>query len=90
MVGTFVGPAPTPARVPWAPVAYEIWDESSGNMLGSWETEREALNLVDELFQTDGPAAVEGLVLAHEDGAGHTMSLGDGMGLLERARRQRP
>jgi hypothetical protein len=68
-------------------VVFEIWDATSGNLLGSWTTEREALDLVRHVYETDGELAVEELVLAQETAEGKTVTLGQGMELLNRGGR---
>jgi hypothetical protein len=46
-----------------AVVEYELWDMESGNRLGAFATREEALMLVREMLEHDGPSAVESLGL---------------------------
>ena len=68
-------------------MGYELWDGRSGNLVGSWDTEDDALRQVRHVHETEGDDAVEDLVLAHEDGTGHTLTVSEGPALLRRARR---
>lgn len=61
---------------------FEIWDIRSGNVLGSWGSQAEALRLVRELFDTHGTTAIRELVLAREDDTGETVTLAEGTELL--------
>lgn len=70
-------------------MGYELWDGRSGNLVGGWDTEDEALGRVRQVRETEGGEAVDDLVLAQEDGYGHTLTVSEEAALLRRAHRAR-
>lgn len=67
---------------------YEVWDVSTGNLVGAYGTEREALELVRHTVERHGRARASSLALAREDEDGRTVPLAEGRALAELAQRQ--
>jgi hypothetical protein len=63
---------------------YELWDVDSGNIVGTFETERDALTEVRGLLEVNGPEYAVDLALAlrREDGG---EPIADGTALAHRA-----
>jgi hypothetical protein len=68
---------------------YEIWDRSSGNRLGEFYTEGEALETV-RVIAEDDPGGMDALVLilAKEEGGVQEVASGSDLGELVRRRRR--
>jgi hypothetical protein len=49
-------------------MTFEIWDRQSGNLVGEYPTPEEALELVREIAQDDGPAVAQALTFGVADG----------------------
>lgn len=64
---------------------YELWHIASSNLLGSFDSEEPALELVRELVATNGPTIADALELGVEDDNGHFAHLGTGPQLIARA-----
>lgn len=66
-------------------IFYELWDHRSGNLLGSYGTEAEALALVRDVIARSG--RVEGLSLAWGDDEDDELGgeIAEGVELLSRA-----
>ena len=64
---------------------FEIWDLTTRNAAGFFETKAEALRAVREAAQEYGPAYVEDLILVREDAQGRSRTLARGARLLELA-----
>jgi hypothetical protein len=58
---------------------YELWEMSTGNLVGAYETESAALRVVAEAIRRYGPASVATLALddAGPDGDGRPIAEGD-------------
>lgn len=65
---------------------YELWEMRSGNLVGSWPAEAEALAVVREALARHGPEFVASLSLLSEDTQGDTTVVAEGAALVERAR----
>lgn len=61
---------------------FEVWDSASGNLLGTWDSEEQAVDVIRKVYETDGKVSVESLVLARQDPDGKTVSLGQGMDFI--------
>ena len=64
-------------------MSYEVWDTQSGNLVGAYRTEREALQVVRELVQLNGRDYGEGLALLREDRSGSVTGVAEGAALVE-------
>ena len=58
----------------------------TGNLVGTFSHERDALTLVRDAVEAHGEAYVETLALVHEDDAGDSTTLATSYQLIERAR----
>lgn len=65
---------------------YGVWDVETGNSLGTYATEEEALAVVRELLHLNGGDYAEALDLGHRDANGVWMAIATGAALAERAR----
>lgn len=45
---------------------YELWDTSTGNLIGSFDTQAEALAMVREEIAKEGPSAFDDVALVEE------------------------
>jgi hypothetical protein len=63
---------------------YELWDAESANLVGSYETQEEALAVVRGAVAAYGPWATRTLALVAEEGLEHsrTLASGDELGAL--------
>lgn len=64
---------------------YELWEMRSGNLVGSWPAEAEALAVVREALARHGAELVASLSLLSEDAQGDTAVVAEGAALVERA-----
>jgi hypothetical protein len=67
-------------------LSYELWDTRSGNRLGEFASEADALEGVRETAAINGPRLVENLVLDAHDRSGNHHPVAQGRELAERAR----
>jgi hypothetical protein len=67
---------------------FEIWNVSTGNLVGAYDSEREALAVVHRTVELYGREEVEDLALAREDDEGHTEPLAQGGELADWALRE--
>ena len=56
---------------------YELWELSTGNLVGAYETEAAALHVVAETIRQYGSVAVKTLALDDADGDGLPIAAGD-------------
>jgi hypothetical protein len=61
---------------------FEIWDLESGNALGEFAREQEALAAVRDNVRAEGPSAVKGIVLVEIDERGESKVLAHGDELI--------
>ena len=66
-------------------MTYELWETRSGNLMGAFASQAEALGALRRVIDIHGTEYVETLVLALEDDAGETTVLGEGQALAELA-----
>ena len=64
---------------------YEVWDEASGNQLGAYQAEAEALALVRALLAANPQGNGDSLVLLREDRRGRVTTVAIGAELVIRA-----
>lgn len=57
---------------------YEVWDVSTGNLVGAYGTEREALAIVRRTVERYGRSSADSLALARDDEDGQTEALAQG------------
>ena len=66
-------------------MTYDLWDVESGNIVNTFETEREALSVVRTLLELNGPEYAQSLSLGYEDDDGSMRIVADGDDLASRA-----
>ena len=71
-------------------MTYELWSAPSGNIVGAFSTENEALSAVREVADRNGSDYVESLALMVEDDSGQTELLAEGDDLLRMIRSSSP
>lgn len=69
---------------------YELWDTSSRNLIGTYDTEQAALEVVRQVATAHGWHAAEVLALGQEGKSGRSRLLATGKDLAERARAGMP
>ncbi len=67
---------------------YELWDMKSVNLVGSYDSEVEALDVVAGAVARYGDSYVAGLALIRENGHGRSRTLAEGSALLERTEKR--
>ena len=65
---------------------FEVWDVQTGNLVGAYDTEPEALATVYRTLERFGNQAADHFALAREDENGRTVKLAQGPDLAARAR----
>jgi hypothetical protein len=66
-------------------MAYELWNMRTGNALGDFLSEAEALAAVRKLVERHGRSYAEKLLLGHEDAHGRSRPIAQGQELASRA-----
>jgi hypothetical protein len=66
-------------------MAYELWETSTGNLIGSYATEQDALALIRRAIEAHGVAYADTIVLGFENQRGRSKVLAAGAALAERA-----
>lgn len=69
---------------------FELWDKDSRSIVGAFDTEAEVLAAVREALERHGLAYAETFAVIREDALGGSKLLGDGIELVELARRSAP
>jgi len=69
---------------PISKASYELWDLTSGNIIGGYGTEAAALEAVRDILQRLGPEMAERLMLGCEE-RGQSRSIATGAALVRRA-----
>ena len=69
---------------------FEIWDLVSGNLLGVYETEAEALSWIHRYLLDEGSEYVEELALDTLDATGKRLQIAEGNKLVDLALTQAP
>lgn len=67
---------------------YELFDTSSGNILGAYPTEREALDILRTAIEEYGESYAADLALGVRDDRGYPRRLAEGRKLVTLATRQ--
>lgn len=65
---------------------YELWDIESGNLVGAYETEAEALATVREVIDLPEGSYTEALALVRDDDQADVETLAAGAALVARAK----
>lgn len=68
--------------------SYTLWETRSRNMVADFDSEHDALKLVWENIELNGPEIAESLALDVEDEQGEGYLIASGQELAERARRE--
>jgi hypothetical protein len=71
-------------------VTYELWEMRSGNLVGSWSTETEALAVVRDALNRHSADAFASLSLLAEDAQGETTVVAEGLALIHWAQTGTP
>ena len=66
-------------------MAYDLWDVESGNIVNTFDTEREALSVVRTLLSLNGQGYAGALSLGYEDDDGSMRIVAEGDELATRA-----
>lgn len=66
-------------------MSYELWESSTGNLVGAYDTETAALQAVAIAVRLYGPASVATLALDDAEGDGDGRAIADGGELTRRA-----
>lgn len=61
---------------------YELWDTSSGNVIGAFTTKEEALAIVRDTIALHGEVFAGDFLLGHEDKAGRSRLIAQGKELI--------
>ena len=69
-------------------IAFELWETTSGNLMGSYGSEGEALVMLAEAVQSHGYAYLETIALIREGGRGRARVVATGSQLAERVEAQ--
>lgn len=66
-------------------MTYELWETTSGNLVGTYDTEGAALAVVRRAIDRHGRDYVDSLALGLEDSRGRSTPVASGPQLAERA-----
>lgn len=66
-------------------MTYTLMDTETGNLIGTYATEHEALILLQGAMAAYGTEYADTLVLGREDAGGHTILIAEGKVLAKRA-----
>jgi hypothetical protein len=64
---------------------YELMDVESANLIGTYESETEALSVVRAAVAAHGKVAIDGIALGYEDEKGNGAMIAKGAELVARA-----
>jgi len=65
-------------------MSYTLWEFETGNAIGEYNDEAEALAVVRENIRTHGPSVVHGVALLSIDPGGDSHLIAQGEALLQR------
>lgn len=65
---------------------YELWEMRTGNLVGSWSAESEALAVICDALHRHGDSFAASLSLLVEDGQGETIVVAEGAALIDHVR----
>jgi hypothetical protein len=66
-------------------MTFQLWDIESANLLGSYETEAAALEIVRKTIDNHGREAIDGLMLLREAAHSRRTTIAEGAKLADRA-----
>jgi hypothetical protein len=66
--------------------SYELWQTQTRNLIGTFATEAEALEVVRRAADSHGSDYIDTIFLGHEDNVGHSRMVAEGKALLQMAR----
>jgi hypothetical protein len=66
---------------------FELWEMSTGNLMGAYESEARALAVMTSAIRSYGPSYADTIALIHEDARGGARVLAEGAALAERVQR---
>jgi hypothetical protein len=69
---------------------FDLWDVETGNMIGTFEREEDALSVVRDLLSLNGEAYADALDLGWVETDGHSRTVAAGQDLARRALARRP
>jgi len=69
---------------------FEVWDNVSGNVVGTWDTKEEALAVLRGALAEHGPGYVESLYLGQGNTHGGGKAIADGRALVNLVRASMP
>lgn len=64
-------------------MSFELWDFETGNALGEYEREADALAVVRDNIRSHGPSVVQGVALLACDARGESRVVAQGENLLQ-------
>lgn len=64
---------------------FQLWDEESANLVGSYSTEDAALSIVRDAVEKHGRGAIESILLLREDAGGQLTEIAVGIALVDLA-----
>ncbi|MFN8634177.1 MAG: hypothetical protein U0893_10000 [Chloroflexota bacterium] len=64
---------------------FQLWEAESANLVGSYETEDEALSVIRKAIEKHGPESVESILLLREGSRGRLAKIAEGVALVDRA-----
>jgi hypothetical protein len=70
-------------------MAYELWDTTSANLLGTYDTEDAALGVVRQALDAHGESYVHRIALGYEDSRGRSKAVATGAALVNLTRVRR-
>jgi hypothetical protein len=66
-------------------MTYELWNTQTGNAIGAFDSEADALATVRALLERRGRGYADRLALGYEDDCGRSMQIAEGQELAARA-----
>lgn len=64
-------------------MAFELWDFETGNALGEYDREADALAVIRDNVRSHGPSVVHGVALLARDPGGESRIVAQGEALLQ-------
>jgi hypothetical protein len=64
---------------------YELWETTSGNLVGTYSTQRDALDVIEQGIKRHGPHYADTFLLGYEEPDGDSHVLAEGQDLVDLA-----